>query len=125
MIVNFGTLLLVAFRLIAISSGAIVLFGLLTGGLLEKWAVLFLRSSLAASVTGLLFSFHPFQPFTHTQGIFALSVYVVGGATVAWRKYRLAGVWCSVFALTATIVLYLNVAVAITQAFKQVSPFMA
>ena len=115
----------VVLGLIAIGTGATVLFGLLTGELLDRWTVNFLRCSLAASVIGLFFPFHPFEHLTPTQEIFMLSVYVAGAEILAWRKYRLAGVWRSIFALTTTVVLYLNVAVAITQVFKHISQIMA
>jgi hypothetical protein len=52
-----------------------------------------------------------------------LSVYVTGMSVLAWRKFHLSGVWRSIFALTITIVLYLNVVVAIDQAFEQMSLF--
>jgi hypothetical protein len=106
--------------LISIGAGTIVLFGLLTGELLDKWTVLFLRCTLATSVTGLLF---PLHGFTFVQRCSMLTVYVSGIAILAWRKFHLSGVWCSMFALTITVVLYLNVAVAIHQAFAQISRF--
>lgn len=53
-----------------------------------------------------------------------LSVYVSGMAILAWRRFHLSGVWRSIFALTITTVLYLNVVVAIDHVFEQVSRFM-
>ena len=101
--------------LLAIGAGTIVLFGLLTGELSDKWAVRFLRCTLATSVIGLFFSLHD---FTLIQGCSILTVYASGAAICAWRKFHLSGVWRSIFALTVTIVLYLNVVVAI-QVFEQ------
>jgi hypothetical protein len=74
---------------------------------------------------GLFFPFHPLPNLTLTQVAFMLSVYVAGAVILAWRKYRLAGAWRAIFALSTTAVLYLNVAAAITQVFKPISPFMA
>jgi hypothetical protein len=105
----------VVFALIAIVSGVVVLFGLLTQELLQEWAVHFLRSSLAASITGLLFPFHQLPP-THWNSM--LSVYLSGAAILAWRKFQLAGVWSSVFAMSTSIVLYLNVLAVMIQVFK-------
>jgi len=83
--------------LLAIGAGTIVLFGLLTGELIDKWAALFLKCTLAASVTGLLF---PLHDFTLVQRCSMLSVYVTGMSVLAWRKFHLSGVWRSIFALT-------------------------
>jgi hypothetical protein len=106
--------------LVAIGAGTRVLFGLLTGELIDKWAVRFLRSTIAASVIGLLLSLHD---FTVVQGCSMLAVYASGVAILAWRKFHLSGVWHSIFALTITTVLYLNVVVAIDQVFEQMFRF--
>ena len=63
--------------LLAIGAGTIVLFGLLTGELIDKWAALFLKCALAASVTGLFF---PLHDFTLVEICSMLSVYVSGMA---------------------------------------------
>jgi hypothetical protein len=89
------------------------------GSLLDKWAVLFLRCNLAASVTWLLLPFHHFEPM---HWVSMLSVYLSGAVILAWHKYHLTGVWRSIFAMATTIVLYLNVLVAIALVFKQISP---
>jgi hypothetical protein len=106
--------------LVAIVAGTIVLFGLLTGELTDKWAVLFLRCTLAASVIGLFFSLHD---FTLVQRCSMLAVYASGVAILAWRKFHLSGVWRTIFALAITILLYLNVVVAIDQVFEQMFRF--
>src|ERR1700674_1090478 len=120
MILSILTFICFVLGLIAIGTGTMVLFGLLTGILLNKWAVLFLKCSLAASLTGLLISF---KHFTLTQGISMLSVYLAGVAVWAWHKFHLTGVWRSVFASSTTLVLYLNIVVAITQVFERISLF--
>jgi hypothetical protein len=122
MTMNIITFLHVVSAQVAIASGAKVWRGLISGELLAKWAVRFLRCSLVASLIGLLIPLHPFLPI---QAISMLSVYVSGTAILAWRRYHLAGAWRSIFALTATIVLYLNVAVVVAQGFKLVIPIMA
>jgi hypothetical protein len=106
--------------LIAIGTGTVVLFGMLSGFLLNKWAVLFLKWSLAACVTGLLI---PLKPFTLTQEASMLSVYGSGVAVLAWRKFHLIGVWQSIFVWSITLVLYLNIVVAVTQIFRRISLF--
>jgi hypothetical protein len=108
----------VAFPLTAIGSGAVVLFGLLTGKLFGRWALIFPKCSLIASVIGLFLPFHPLQSLTLTQAAFMLSVYMAGVAILACRKYHLVGTWRSIFALTATIVLYLDSVAFFAQVFK-------
>jgi hypothetical protein len=112
----------VLFNLMAIGAGATVLFGLLTGEFLRKWAIRFFEMSLFASITSFTFSEHHLRPAEEAS---MLSVYVAGLAILAWRKYRLAGVWSSVFAATATMILYLNVFVAIDHAFGHIGALPA
>src|ERR1700756_4712374 len=114
--------------LFAIGAGTIVLFWLFTGELIDKWAARFLKCALATSVTGLLIPFDdftliPLHDFTLLERCSMLSTYGSGIAILAWRKFHLSGVWRSIFALTITTVLYLNVVVAIDQVFKQMSRF--
>jgi hypothetical protein len=120
MIVSILTFIYFGLELIAIGTGAMALYGLLTGILLNKWAVLFLKCSLAASVTALLV---PSSHFTLTRGGSMVSVYLAGVAIWAWHKFHLTGVWRSIFALSTTLILYLNIVVSITQVFKQISLF--
>jgi hypothetical protein len=120
MIVSILTFIYFGLELIAIGAGAMALFGLLTGLLPNKWVVLFLKCSLVASVTALLI---PFKHFTLTQEAAMLSVYGTGAAVLAWRKFHFMGVWQSIFVWSITLVLYLNVVVAITQVLKRISPF--
>ncbi|HEX4320466.1 MAG TPA: hypothetical protein VHZ52_06160 [Acidobacteriaceae bacterium] len=120
MIVSILTYICFGLELIAIGAGAMALFGLLTGVLLNKWTVLFLKCSLATGVTALLI---PFEHFTLTQEASMLSVYGAGVVVLAWRKFQLMGVWRSIFAWSITLVLYLNIVVAITQVSQRISLF--
>ena len=120
MIVSILTFIYFGLELIAIGAGAMALFGLLTGLMPNKWAILFLKCSLVASVTALLI---PFKHFTLTQEAAMLSVYGTGVAVLAWRKFHFMGVWQSIFAWSITLVLYLNIVVVFTQALKRISLF--
>ena len=122
MIESFLTFVYFLFDLVAIGSGARVIFSLLSGNLLEKTSVLFLRAVLATSVIGLLF---PSQHLPSTHLISFLSVYVSGAAILAWRKFHLVRLWYSVFALSTTMVLCLSVLVAVAQLFGTPTPFRA
>jgi len=91
--------------LLAIGSGTIVLHGV-----------------LKVKLSGIAWSGFKIQPdcecsrppasnshLSPIQGICMLSVYCAGAAVLAWRKFRLAGLWRSVFSLSVVAVLYLNV----------------
>jgi hypothetical protein len=122
MIVNILTFIHIACSLIAIGAGARVLFGLLAGELVEKWTVIFFRWSLAASVAGLLFSFHR---LSLTQWLAMVSVYVSGAAILGWRKFHLVGVWRAICAFSTTIALSLNILLLTTQAFEHIPALKA
>jgi hypothetical protein len=96
----------VVLGLLAIGFGAIVLRGVLRVALSGNRVVWFLRCSLIAALAGLLPLTRHLSPI---QGICMLSVYCAGAAVLAWRKFRLAGLWRSVFAFFIVAVLYLNV----------------
>jgi hypothetical protein len=96
----------VALGLLAIVSGAIVLRGVLSVALSGHRVVRFLECSLVASLAGLLPLTRHLSPI---QGICMLSVYCAGAVVLAWRKFRLAGLWRPVFAFSIVAVLYLNV----------------
>jgi hypothetical protein len=122
MILSILTFLHVVSALLAIGFGAIVLVGILTRQLLNKWAVRFLRCSLITSLTALIFPFHPFIP---THWAYMLSIYLSGAAVLAWRRFHFAGVWSSIFAMSIPIVLYLDVLAVIVQIFKHIPSLMA
>jgi ketosteroid isomerase-like protein len=93
---------------------AVVIGVYLLESFLRKWSIRFLDTSLFASITSFTYSAHHLRPAEEAS---ILSVYVAGAAILAWRRHHLAGVWSSVFAATVTMILYLNVLVAIDPAF--------
>lgn len=100
---------------VGICSGACVVLGILTGKPLKKWPAVFLKSTLVASAAGLLLPFHHLS-FSHWAAMF--TVYVSGLAVLAWRKYRLTGIWALVFALSTMLVLCLEVMTVIGHLFQ-------
>jgi hypothetical protein len=110
----------VTFGLIAIGSGVVVLFAMLIGKLLERWTAVFLKSTLGACVTGLLFPLHHFLP-THWSAM--LAIYVAEVSVLAWRKFDLAGGWALTFALSIIFILCLNILVAIMHCFEYLPVF--
>jgi hypothetical protein len=119
MIVEILKIVHVVFGTVGIGAGAWVVFGILEGKLFKKWAVVFLKCSLVASATGLLFPFHHFLP-THWAAMAA--VYVSGAAVLAWRKYHLAGIWALLFALSTMLVFCLDILTVIAHAFEMLIP---
>jgi hypothetical protein len=110
----------VALGLLAIGSGAMVLRGMLREMLSGHRVVRFLERSLIASLACLL----PLTPhLLPIQGICMLSVYCAGVAVLAWRKFRLAGLWRPVFAFFIVTVLYLNVVSVSIQVFNHSPSF--
>lgn len=106
--------------LLAIGSGAIVLHGLLNVKLSGNRVVRFLRYCLIASVASLL----PLNPhLSPIQGICMLSVYCAGAVVLAWRKFRLAGLWRPVFSLSIVAVVYLNVVYVWIRLFEHTALF--
>jgi hypothetical protein len=111
------TLLHVVLSLVGIGSGCFVLFGLLTGRRFDRGTALFLASTAATSLTGFGFPFDHLLP-SHMVGI--LSLLILALAIVARYVFSLAGPWRRVYVVSATLALYLNVFVAVVQAFLKV-----
>jgi hypothetical protein len=107
----------VAISLVAILSGLVVLFGLLTRRRLDHWTSFFLLTTVATSVTGFFFPFHGFTP---AIAVGIISLVVLALAIFARYPRRLAGAWRWLYVITATLALYLNVFVLIVQLFQNV-----
>jgi hypothetical protein len=108
------TILHVIISLVGIFSGFVVLSGLIAGRRLDGWTALFLATTVATSVTGFFFPVHHFMP-SHVVGI--ISLVVLGVAIYARYSRCLTGAWRKVYVVCAVLALYLNVFVAIVQAF--------
>ena len=112
----------VVLSLVGIFSGFIVLFGLLGGKRLDGWTALFLASTVATSATGFLFPVDHFLP-SHAVGIISLVVLAV--AIVARYALHLTGAWRWIYVVGTVVALYLNVFVAVVQAFQKVPALKA
>jgi hypothetical protein len=112
----------VAISLVGIVSGLIVMAGLLAGKRLAKWTALFLAATAATSVTGFGFPFHKLLP-AHIVGMISLLVLAV--AIVARYALHLRGGWRKTYVITSVIALYLNVFVAVVQAFEKIPALAA
>jgi hypothetical protein len=114
------TIFHVAISLIAIASGLIVIYGLLTGRRMPAMTALFLVTSVATSVTGFFFHRVHILP-SHILGV--LSLVDLAVTIPALYTFRLRGGWRAVYVVGAVIALYFNVFVLIAQSFLKV-PFL-
>jgi hypothetical protein len=116
------TLVHVLISLVGIGSGLIVVFGLVGGKRLDRWTTVFLATTVATSVTGFGFPFEHLLP-SHKVGIISLIVLAV--TILARYAFHLSGGWRRIYVIGAVIALYLNVFVAVVQAFQKVPALKA
>jgi hypothetical protein len=116
------TLLHVLISLAGIGTGLIVLYGLLTGKRLDGWTAIFLVTTVLTSLTGFLFPFQHLLP-SHIVGV--ISVLVLALAIYGRYVRHLTGAWRWIYVIGTVLALYLNVFVAIVQAFLKVPALKA
>ena len=117
MILRIYTIVHTLISLVGIFSGLVVTFGMLAGKRLDGWTKWFLITTVLTSVTGFFFPFHGFTP---AYAVGAISLVVLGIAIFARYGRQLAGPWRWLYVIGAMIALYLNVFVAIVQAFLKI-----
>lgn len=109
------TALHVAISLIGIFTGLIAMVALARGYWLRTWQIAFLASTAATSITGFLFPFSGVTPALLT-GLISMAVLAVAtGALIAspiWGR--------AIYAVSATIALYLNLFVLVVQSFLKI-----
>jgi hypothetical protein len=111
------TLFHVAISLIAIASGLIVAYGLLTANQMRGMTLLFLVTTIATSVTG--FFFHRDQVLP-SQIVGGISLVLLAVTCAALYVCDLRRVWRVVYAAGAVTCLYLNVFVLVAQLFLKI-----
>ena len=116
------TMVHVVLSLVGIGSGFVVLCGLLAGKRLGGWTALFLITTAATSLTGFGFPFHKLAP-AHVIGVISLAVLMA--AILARYSFNLAGAWRPTYVIAVSVALYLNVFVAIVQAFEKIPALKA
>jgi len=112
----------VLLSLVGIGSGFVVIFGLLTGKRLDGWTAIFLGTTVLTSLTGFAFPFDHLLP-SHKVGIISLVVLAV--AILARYAFHLTGTWRRIYVISVAVALYLNVFVAVVQAFLKVPALKA
>jgi hypothetical protein len=111
------TLVHVVLSLIGILAGLIVLFGMFKSRVVEGWTALFLATTVLTSVTGFPFPRDHILP-SHIVGIISLLVLAI--TIFALYSRHLTGAWRWIYVVGTVVALYLNVFVAVAQAFLKV-----
>jgi len=113
------TVVHVVLSLVGVASGVLVL--LRPSASPKAWGLttLFLVTTLAASVTGLLYLL-PLPRFRMGHGIGVASLMVFAPTLLALWRHRLAGPWRAIYVTGAATLLYLNAFIAVMQAFSKV-----
>ena len=113
------TTLHVVISLIAIVTGLVVMFGMLSSTKPGGLTGVFLLFTILTSVTGFMF---PFNGETPGILIGILSCILLAIACFAIYGQKLTGAWRWIYVLTALISLYLNVFVLVIQSFLKIPP---
>jgi hypothetical protein len=108
----------VIISLIALVAGCLVLYGLFIGTASSAWTVLFLATTILTSVTG--FPLPPFG-FDPARALGVILLVLVALAVAALYAYHLAGAWRWIYVGSTVAAFYLNVFVAVVQAFQKLS----
>ena len=112
----------VAFSLIGILSGVVVVAGLLTGRRLDTTTAVFLVTTVATSAGGFLLPADRILP-SHIVAVISLALLI---PAIYGRYVRgMAGGWRTVYVVGAVLSLYLNVFVGIVQAFQKIPALRA
>ncbi len=111
------TLLHTGLSVLGIVTGVNVLLRMVRQRPLGASNSIFLLSTIATSATGFLF---PNTTLTPGQIVGALSLVALAAAAAALWLGNLYGTWRPIYVVSATIALYLNVLVAIVQAFAKI-----
>ena len=107
----------VILSLVGILTGFVVLYGLVTGVSSSGWTTAtFLATTILTSVTG--FPLPPFG-FDPPRAVGVISLVLLALALAALYAFRLAGAWRWIYVGAAVAALYLNVFVAVVQAFQK------
>lgn len=116
------TTLHVLISLFAIAIGLVWVADLLRGRQSGPIAGLFLLTTILTSVTGFLF---PITALTPAVIFGIISLVALTFAVLALYVFELRGLWRPVYLVTAVFSLYLNVFVAVVQAFQKIPAFNA
>lgn len=111
------TLVHVFISIAGVASGLIVMERFVRNRALGLSNTIFLVTTIATSVTGFLF---PFNGLTPAQAVGVISLAILAVALFALYAGNLIGPWRWIYGVTAVTALYLDVFVAVVQAFQKV-----
>jgi len=111
------TLVHTVLSLVGIVTGLVVAGGLVTGTRVNRWAAVFLVTTVLANASGFGFPFDKVLP-SHVVGI--VSLVVLAAVIVADHVKHLAGSWRTTYAVGVVLATYLNVFVLVAQLFKRI-----
>ena len=106
-----------ALSIVAITSGILVVKGLVSSHGRQLWTLLFLWTAWATTLTGFFFPFNGVTPAL-TLGVISIVPLTLG--TLARYRHRLKGPWRSTYVVTIVLTLYFNCFVLVVQAFRHV-----
>jgi hypothetical protein len=112
------TVLHLIISMIAIALGLVVAGGMLASNKPPGWTAWFLVLTILTSATGFLF---PFTKVTPAHIVSVISLVLLAIAVYALYGKGLAGIWRSVYVVTAMLALWFNVFVLIVQSFQKVA----
>ena len=112
------TVLHLIISMIAIGLGFVVAGGMLASNRLPGWTLWFLVLTILTSATGFLFPFTKLLP-SHIVALISLALLAI--AVYALYAKGLAGIWRTVYVVTAMLALWFNVFVLIAQSFQKVA----
>jgi len=107
----------VALSLIEIPVGLMVVYGLITNTAHGAWTALFLALAILTSLTG--FPLAPFG-FDPPRAIGVLTLVLAAIALIALYGFGLKGAWRWIYVVAAVATLYLDVFIAVFQAFLKI-----
>ena len=110
----------VVISLIAIVTGIIVMFRMLSANRVSRLTSTFLVTTILTSATGFIIPPYITDKFLPSQAIGILSLILLAIACYALYSQRLAGLWRWVYVVTALVALYLNCFVLVIQTFLKV-----
>lgn len=117
MVLRIYTIIHTLISLVAIFSGLVVLFAMLSGHRAKDWTKWFLIAAVATTLTGFFFPFHGVTPAI-ILGIITVPVLAI--TIFARYSRRLAGPWRWMYVIGAVMTLYFNLFVLVVQLFEKV-----
>src|SRR5260370_27302560 len=115
----------VIISLIAIVSGLVVMFGLLTSKSMPGLTAIFLLFTILTSATGFVIPPLLSEKLLPSHMIGILSLLLLAIACIALYAMKLSGSWRWIYVLTALLSLYFNVFVLVIQGFLKIPALTA